>query len=102
MKELFDTIVENTKIIADAQEHFCLPSTGDLPVIKDDYASGGHTLYGKKYTIGDESEKIVVTYESKDKCRTFQVKPDMNIVTVTWSKKGETDHTFTESWEDKF
>jgi|GEM_PF-5100421 len=102
MKELFDSIVETAKTAEEAQASFILPTTGKLTVTENDYASGGHMLYGKKYEIDDALEKIVVTYESKDKCRTFQVRPDLNIVTVTWTKEGKEVEKFTNSWEDKF
>lgn len=101
METLYNKIVEDTKAIAEKQDSFTLPSTGNYNIVTSDYASGGATLYGKEYIIGDDDENIVVTYESKDKCRTFQVRPDMNIVSVTWKKNNKTVETFTESWEDK-
>lgn len=101
METLYKKIVEDTKTIAKEQGTFSLPSTDSHNVTTSDYASGGATLYGSKYIIGNEDENIVVTYECKDKCKTFQIRPDMNIVTVTWKKNNKTVETYTESWEDK-
>lgn len=101
MEVLYRTIIEVTKNAANTKESFFLPSTDDFNIKKSDYASGGATIYGEKYLIGDENENIVVTYESKDKCKTFQINPDLNIVTVTWKKNNIVMETFSESWEDK-
>ncbi|MCR4030426.1 MULTISPECIES: hypothetical protein [Flavobacterium] len=101
METLYKKIIEEIKIIANAREIFSLPSTDEYNVEKSNYNSGGATLYGEKHIIGDQLENIVVTYESKDKCRTFQINPDLNIVTVTWEKNSIIMETFSQSWEDK-
>ena len=103
MREIFDKIVEETEKYSKEKESFILPSFPDCKIIEEDYSSGGATLYGKRYEISNEHGKIIVTYESKDKCRTFQVNPDMNIVTVQhYDSIGNIVSNYSQSWEDKF
>lgn len=101
MELLYKKIIEEIKIAEITKESFSLPPIGDFNLEKSDYSSGGATIYGEKYIISNELENIIVTYESKDKCRTFQIKPDLNIVTVTWKRNNIVVETFSESWEDK-
>jgi hypothetical protein len=103
MKEIFDKIVEETEQCSKEKESFILPSFPDCNINEEDYSSGGATLYGKRYEISNEQGKIIVTYESKDKCKTFQVNPDMNIVTVKhYDSAGNIVSNYSQSWEDKF
>jgi len=101
MKELYDKIIEEVNKSAKEQNMFTLPSTDGYEKTESDFASGGATLFGKKFNITKNEEEINVTYESKDKCRTFQVRPDLNIVNVTWTKDNKTVDEFSKSWEDK-
>ncbi len=101
MEKLYRKIVEDTQAIAEKQNLFSLPSAPGYDISTSDYTSGGVTLNDKEYVIGDKDENIVITSECKDKCKTYQVRPNMNIVTVTWNKNNKVLETFTESWEDK-
>lgn len=103
MKEIFNKIVDHTEQCSNVKESFTLPSFPDCNITESEYSSGGATLYGKSYEISNGKGKIVVTYESKDKCRTFQVNPDLNIVTVNqYDFTGKLVSNFSQSWEDKF
>tara|TARA_R100000935_G_C2835771_1_gene167983 strand:+ start:1418 stop:1726 length:309 start_codon:yes stop_codon:yes gene_type:complete len=101
MKELYDKIVNQIKECSKEQDMFILPSIDDFETEESPYSTGGATLFGKKYVIKNNEENIIVTYETKDKCRTFQVNPDLNIVTVEWSNGNESIESYKESWSDK-
>lgn len=47
------------------------------------------------------NENITLKYEVRDKNRTFQPSPDVNIVVVTWNKNSEEIKSFTDTWENK-
>jgi hypothetical protein len=99
MKELFNKIVEVKEKSSNEKESFILPSFHDCKIVEEDYSSGGATLYGKRYEISNNQSKIIVTYESKDKCKTFQINPDMNIVKIThYDSKGNIVSDFSQSW----
>lgn len=58
-------------------------------------------FYGKKYVLGDVNENITLKHEVRDKNRTFQQSPDVNIVVVTWNKNSEEIKSFTDTWKNK-
>lgn len=103
MKEIFDKIVDKTEQCSKQKRSFALPSLPDCNIVESEYSSGGATLYGKCYEVSNGQGKIVVTYESKDKCRTFQINPDMNIVEVKhYDLTGNIVSSYSQAWEDKF
>lgn len=99
MEELYDMIVErmNEAVI---NKVFTLPSINDYKVEKSDYKSGGTTMFGTQYKIGEGGRYIIVTEECKDQCRTFQVNPDRNIVTVTLYKDEKQVKSHRDFWDD--
>lgn len=103
MKEIFEKIVNNIEDCVKKQVGFLLTNFKDCEIVESDYSSGGATLYGKEYIITQGQEKIVVTYESKDKCSTFLVRPDMNIVTAKYyDNDGKLVSNYSNSWEDRY
>ena len=101
MKELYDKIIGEVKECSRKQKMFVLPSTENYELEESEYSSGPRTISGTKYIIKKGEEDIVVTYESKDKDKTFEIKPDSNTVTVNWNKKGGGIESHSESWSDK-
>lgn len=102
MEEIFNEIVASANESKKEQDSFHLPTIKDHEVEQNDYASGGATLFGRKWVVKNDKETITVTYESKDKCRVHQIKPDLNIVKAKWEKDGEIVKEFSDSWEDKY
>lgn len=101
MKEIFEKNVNRVKECSEKQDMFVLPSTNNYEIEESEFSSVGATLFGKKYIIKNGEENIIVTYETKDKCRTFQINPDLNIVKVSWIKGTESVDSYNESWSDK-
>lgn len=101
METLFNSIIEKLKETAKEQNSFSPPIIDKYKMEEFDYKSKNNIIYGKKYIIGDSDENIMLTYEIKDKNKTYQPNPDVNIVTITWNKNTETIKSFTETWENK-
>lgn len=101
MKTVFDDIVKKTNECEEMQEMFTLPHIENFKIVDKENSTGGATLLSRTYIIGDENENITVDYESKDKCRTFQVNPDRNIVKIVWEKDGNIIDSYNTAWDDK-
>ncbi len=101
MKKVFEDIVDKTKKCEENQDMFSLPHIDNYKIVEIENKTGGATLLSRTYIIGNETENITVDYESKDKCRTFQVNPDRNIVIISWKKEGEVIDSFNTAWDDK-
>lgn len=101
METLLTSIIEKLKETAKEQSSFSPPNTDEYKMEEFDYKSNNNTIYGKKYILGDVDENITLTYEIRDKNRTFQPSPDVNIVVVTWNKNSEVIKSFTDTWENK-
>lgn len=101
MKTVFEDIVKKTNECEERQDMFTLPHIESFKIVKKENPTGGATLLSTTYIIGDETENITVDYESKDKCRTFQVNPDRNIVKILWKKDGKLIDSFNTAWDDK-
>jgi hypothetical protein len=101
MEKVFQDIVNETKKCGENQDMFRLPHIENYKIVENDNETNGATLLSRTYVVGNETENITVNYESKDKCRTFQVNPDRNIVKITWRKDGKIIDTFNTAWDDK-
>lgn len=101
MKEIFEEIVTKTKECEANKESFYLPSIQDYEVKQTDNETEGAVLVSVSFFISDGDENITVDYESKDKCRTFQINPDRNYVTIKWVKSGKTMDSYNAVWDDK-
>ena len=89
MEKVFKDIVDKTKKCEENKDMFSLPHIENYNIAEKDNETNGAILLSRTYTVGDETENITVDYESKDKCRTFQINPDRNIVKITWKKDGK-------------
>lgn len=101
MKEIYNQIVENTKKISAEQGHFSLPKIENVTVNTEILKATGATLLKRKYIIENEKGKIEIFYESKDKCRVYQINPDWNKVEITYNGENGEKDSFTDGWSDK-
>lgn len=101
METLFNSIIEKIQETSKEKKPFIPPIIDGYRIEEFDYKLNNNVIYGKRYIIGDNNENIVLTYEVKDKNRTFQSNPDVNIVNITWSKNTKTIKSITETWENK-
>jgi len=102
MKKVFDDIIETIKNCEANCCMFNLPNIGNHEFVKKEHEAKGSILFSISYIIGNETENINIDYESRDKCRTFQVEPDLNIISVVWMKNGLVVDKLHSSWDDKF
>lgn len=101
MKEIFIQIVENTKKISKAQECFSLPQINNAIVSLEELETTGATLLKQKYIIENDEGKIEITFESKDKCRAYQVNPDWNKVEIFYTGVNGEKESYFDGWSDK-
>ncbi len=101
MKEIYDKILSEIEVCSKAKKMFFLPEIVGCKITESEPKYGGPTLYKIHYQIEKGEEKIEITYESKDKSKSFQVKPDLNIVTVKYTRNNEIVGIHNSSWEDQ-
>lgn len=93
--ELIKARVEECKMTRDM---FSLPRTDGGRVIKRELPCGGATLLHTEYEIATpDGGTIIIDYQSKDKCRVFQVRPDRSYIEV---KCSDPQYNFTDSWDE--
>lgn len=101
MKEIFNQIVEHIKKISEGQDSFSLPEIKNAEVKTEVLEALGATLFKRRFLIENEDGKIEILYESKDKCRTNQIKPDWNKVKISYCNKNGKNESYTDGWSDK-
>ncbi len=57
----------------------------------------GATLYHDVYDIVLADDSIHIDYKSKDKCRSYQVRPDRSVIVVTCS---DPKYNFSDAWDE--
>lgn len=101
MKEIFDQIVLHVKELSGKQEGFYLPSYDGVTVTETTNPNKGATLLDQDHILEMNEDIINVNYVSKDRCRTFQIQPDSNEVTISLKCKDGTTNRHREYWLDK-
>ncbi len=102
MKQIIELIKNKAAECEEEGDMFHLPSIEreDVNVTATEMESHGSILFGKEYHIVfANGDWIHVVYESKDKCRTFQTKPDRSVITVTCS---DPSLNFSDGWDEGF
>lgn len=100
MKQIVELIKQK---IADCEKKgnmFNMPAVDrkDVQVSKKDLESTGSSLYHCEYNVKFENgDWIHIDYQSKDKCRTFQINPDRSLIEVTCS---DPSLNFSDAWDE--
>lgn len=78
---------------------FILPKLDGAEIIEENPEPIGSELLHQDYFIKlADGCTINIMYQSKDKCRTFQIKPDVSIISV---KCSDSNYNFTDGWDEK-
>jgi len=101
MNDFFEEIKKKIDDCAAAQEIFSPPHSDDYELIETDHGAEGSTLTHDSYVYKKDNISISIDYQTKDKCRTFQVKPDMNLIGATLSIDGTQVDSYSKAWEDR-
>ena len=99
MEDVIEKIKEKIAACKQTGDMFNLPSLSDsVVVIKTDVGSHGATLYHDKYhLVLPNGETIDVDYQSKDKCKSFVVRPDRSYIEV---KCSDSTFDFSDTWDE--
>lgn len=101
---MINLIIERIKAeVAECEktgDMFKLPelSVDGIKVIYESLKGHGATLYHDTYHIElSDGDCIDIDYQSKDKCRSFSVKPDRSYIVVKCSKPS---FDFSDAWDE--
>lgn len=99
MEEVIEKIKEKIAACKQTGDMFNLPSLPDsIVVMKTDVGSHGATLYHDEYhLVLPDGETIDVDYQSKDKCKSFVVRPDRSYIEV---KCSDSTYDFSDTWDE--
>lgn len=99
MEEVIEKIKEKIAVCKHTGDMFNLPSLPDsIVVMKTDVCSHGATLYHDEYhLVLPNGETIDVDYQSKDKCKSFVVRPDRSYIEV---KCSDSTYDFSDAWDE--
>lgn len=78
---------------------FSMPSIPGATIVENELPHTGAALFHTEYNVYLENgEEIHIDYQSKDKCRVFQIKPDRSVISV---KCTDPSFDFSNSWDEK-
>lgn len=100
MKEVIELIKAEIDECKKQGDTYSMPKIDreDVHVERKDLATGGSTLLHNEYDVKfDSGEWITIDYQSKDKCRTFQINPDRSYVDV---KCSDSTMDFVDAWNE--
>ena len=102
MEEIINLIKARIQECKSKGDVFILPSINmpGVSVEETDGQSSGSVLLESSYKISlPNGDTICIDYQSKDKCRTFQINPDRSYISVTCS---DSRFDFTDAWDEKY
>lgn len=84
MKTLYDAILTRIEECEQKRRMFIMPNVdaSQYKIQHTEIPSTGSVITSDEWTISKGSESLHIRYESKDKCRTFQVKPDRSVIVI--------------------
>ena len=84
MKTLYDAILARIDECEQKRRMFIMPNVDATQYIihHTEVPATGSVITGDEWTISKGSESLHIRYESKDKCRTFQDKPDRSVIVI--------------------
>lgn len=98
MEKIIDIIKARIEECKETGEMFSLPRIDGGRVIDRELPCDGTTLLHTEYEIAaPDGGTITIDYQSKDKCRSFQVNPDRSYIEV---KCSDPQYDFTDSWDE--
>ncbi len=100
MEEIYEKIINQVKHCAEKKEFFRMPLLKDYEITEVDNPLRGSQLLNTTYSVRNENQIIEIQQQSKDMCRTFQIRPDRNIVNVSWKINDSIEKEFSQTWDD--
>lgn len=101
MEKIFNDIISAVENCEENRDMFSLPTIGDCQVTETENPTSALVLYSVSYDIKKGDDRIEILYESKDKCRTFQVNPDRSSITMKLYINDVETKTYSNSWDEK-
>ena len=99
MKEIIEKIRAEVEKCKETGNLFTMPHMDEVEFIETKCPSGGGTLLHIEYDITlPDGGTINIDYQSKDKCRTFQMRPDRSYIEV---KCSDDQYNFRDGWDEK-
>ncbi len=100
MKQVIELIKQAITECKKNGDMFNMPSIdrNDVEVTEEKLEPKGSALYRDEYNVKfADGGWIHIDYASKDKCRSFQVRPDRSVIEVTCS---DDSFNFSDSWDE--
>lgn len=100
MKQVIELIKQKIAECEKNGDMFSMPSIdrSDVEVNKTELEPQGSSLYRKEYNVKfADGGWIHIEYASKDRCRSFQVRPDRSVIEVTCS---DSTLNFSDGWDE--
>lgn len=100
MEEIIKLIKDKISECKNEGEMFSLPyiNIPGVTVVEEEGNTSGSVLVATHYRITlPDGNTIGINYQSKDKCRTFQVNPDRSYIQVTCS---DSKFDFSDAWDE--
>jgi len=83
MQEYLNQVFARNEECKMNRDMFSLPSSPEIAEVKTESCKDGRTLYGESIAVVFPNQgRIEIRYESKDACRTFQIRPDRSVIEV--------------------
>lgn len=100
MKQVIELIKQAIAECEKNGDMFKMPSIdrSDVEVLEEKLEPKGSALYRNEYNVKFvDGGWIHIEYASKDRCRSFQVRPDRSVIEVTCS---DSSLNFSDSWDE--
>lgn len=82
------------------KDMFTMPTIESATIKEKQLEPGGATLVHTGYEVTcSDGSKINIDYQSKDRCRSFEVRPDRSVIDVRCS---DPSYDFSDSWDEKY
>lgn len=99
MNEIIEIIREKIAECESKGTMFSLPTLDVADIEKNDAPCSGAILCHTEYNIKlHDGGNIHIDYQSKDKCRTFQVNPDRSYIVMSCS---DSSFNYSTAWDEK-
>ena len=101
MERIFYDIIAIVVNCENNKDKFSLPILSDCQFTEKENPTIGSALCSKSYKISRENDRIEILYESKDKCRTFQINPNRSSISMRLFINGQETKMYSNSWDEK-
>lgn len=98
MEEIIKKIKDKIEQCKQAGDMFNLPALpDDIVVVKNELGSHGALYHDEYHIVLPDGKTIDIDYRSKDKCKSYVVRPDRSYITV---KCSDAVYNFSDAWDE--